>query len=129
MTHPADLAIRLRRAAFNQALAEADLAAIGPLLAPDVVLVTGSDSAVITGRKVQLLAWKREFAARPRSIYRRTPGTIEVSPVEPIALEQGDWQGLHADSGVVYAAGRYSAKWRQIGDAWVIVAEIFVTMA
>jgi hypothetical protein len=41
-------------------------------------------------------------------------GTIEVSPVAPIALEQGDWQGHHADSGVVYAAGRYSAKWREI---------------
>ncbi len=129
MSHPADLAIRLRRAAFNQALAEADLAAIGPLLAPDVVLVTGSDSAVLAGRKAQLQAWKREFAASPRSIYLRTPGTIEASAVEPIALEQGEWQGRHADSGAVYASGRYCAKWRHSDAGWVIVAEIFVTMA
>ena len=46
-----DLAIRMRRAAFNRALADADLAAIGPLLARDVVLVAGTDSAVISGRQ------------------------------------------------------------------------------
>lgn len=129
MSQPANLSIRLRRAAFNQALADADLTAIGPLLAPDVVLVTGSDSAVLAGRKAQLQAWKREFAASPRSIYLRTPATIEVSAVEPIALEQGEWLGRHADSGAVYASGRYCAKWRQSDAGWVILAEIFVTMA
>ena len=45
MTATIDLAIRMRRAAFNAALANADLAAIGPLLAPNAVLVTGTDSA------------------------------------------------------------------------------------
>ena len=47
MSNPADaeLQVRLRRAAFNRALAEGDLAAIAPLLSPDVVLITGSDSA------------------------------------------------------------------------------------
>ncbi|WP_179505726.1 MULTISPECIES: nuclear transport factor 2 family protein [unclassified Sphingomonas] len=128
MNHPADLAIRLRRAAFNRALADADLAAIGPLLAPDVVLVTGSDSAILAGRKAQLLAWKREFSARTRSIYVRTPTTIVPSPVAPIALEHGAWQGRDAHSGTIQAAGQYSAKWREIGGVWVIVAEIFVTM-
>ena len=44
----AGLAIRLARASFNRALAEGDLAAIGPLLSAEVVMVTGSDSAVIT---------------------------------------------------------------------------------
>lgn len=68
MTATADLAIRLRRASFNRALADADLAAIGPILAQDVVMVTGTDSGVITGRKAQLMAWKREFAAPDRSI-------------------------------------------------------------
>ncbi|RYD85771.1 MAG: DUF4440 domain-containing protein, partial [Sphingomonadales bacterium] len=54
-----DLAIRMQRAAFNRALADAKLDAIGPLLAPEAVLVTGSDSAVIAGRKAQLQTWKR----------------------------------------------------------------------
>jgi len=127
MTAP-DLAIRLRRAAFNRALAEGDLAAIGPVLSPDAVLVAGTDSAVIAGRKAQLLAWKREFAAADRTVYTRLPERIEVSPIAPIALEHGKWQGVTL-SGQALAAGSYAAKWRQIGSDWVIEAEIYLTLA
>lgn len=124
-----ELAIRLRRAAFNRALAEADLAAIGPILAQDVVLVAGTDSALITGRKAQLLAWKREFAAAERSIYTRVPETIIASPIEPIAFEHGAWHGVSAASGAVQASGSYTAKWRQLGPDWMIEAELYLTLA
>ena len=123
-----DIAIRLRRAAFNRALADADLAAIGPLLALDAILVTGTDSAVIAGRKAQLMAWKREFAAPARTVYIRTPEAITASPVEPIALEQGRWEGVVAGSGERLASGIYSAKWRDMGADWVIEAEIYLTL-
>ena len=129
MTSATDLAIRLRRAAFNQALAKADLSAIGPILVPNAVLVTGSDSAVIAGRKAQLMAWKREFAATGRTVYIRTPETIVASPVEPIALEQGRWQGSAVNAAEPQASGAYSAKWRKIGADWMIEAEIYVTLA
>lgn len=129
MTATADLAIRLRRASFNRALADADLAAIGPILAQDVVMVTGTDSGVIAGRKAQLMAWKREFAAPDRSIYTRTPDTILVSPVEPIAFEHGQWQGVAAASGILIASGAYTAKWRQRGSEWLIEAELYLTLA
>lgn len=122
-----DLPIRLARAAFNTALADADLAAIGRLLAPDCVLVAGTDSAVLAGRRAQLMAWKREFAAAPRTVYTRTPETIVMSPVLPIAMESGRWEGVC--EGQVLASGTYSAKWREIGGRWVIEAEIYVTMA
>ena len=125
----AELAIRAARASFNRALADGDLAAIGPLLLPDVVLVTGSDSAVISGRKAQLAAWKREFAAHPRTIYTRMPDRIVPSAVEPIAMEQGRWQGLAQGADLPHAAGIYSAKWRKSGRAWRLIAEIFVTLA
>ncbi|WP_420143784.1 nuclear transport factor 2 family protein [Sphingobium sp.] len=127
MTATADLAIRMARAAFNRALAEGDLHAIGPLLAMDVVMVTGTDSAVIAGRKAQLMAWKREFAATERMVYTRTPDSIVASPIEPIAMEHGRWQG--AVDGMVQASGSYSAKWRAIGGEWVIEAEIYLTLA
>jgi hypothetical protein len=129
MTDPADLAVRLRRAAFNRALAGADLSAIGPLLGPQAILVTGTDSAVLSGRKAQLLAWKREFAASERTIYTRTPDTITASPVKPIAMEHGHWQGVGAGGGEMLAAGTYCAKWRKIGADWVIEAEIYATLA
>lgn len=124
-----ELAIRLKRAAFNTALADADLTAIGPILPPNVVLVTGSDSAVIAGRKAQLLTWKREFAAPGRAVYVRTPEAITVSPVEPIAFEQGHWQGLAASDRRLLASGAYTAKWRRFGADWSIEAELFLTLA
>ena len=129
-----EILIRTRRAAFNRAIAEGDAAAIGPILARDCVMVTGTDSAVIAGRMAQVKVWQREFAARSgssggRLIYVRMPGTIIVSPVEPIALEQGEWQGTDATSGALAASGVYTAKWRELGGLWVIEAEIFVTLA
>ena len=129
MTATPDLAIRLRRADFNRALADADLDGIGPLLTKDVVLVTGTESAVLSGRKAQLLAWKREFAAPSRTIYTRTPATITVSSLEPIALEHGRWRGIDTSAGQPAASGSYTAKWREIGSDWMIEAEIYITLA
>jgi hypothetical protein len=127
VTAAAELEIRLRRAAFNRAIAEADLHAIEPILARDAVLVTGTDSAVIAGRRAQLFAWKREFTAPARTLYTRTPETIICSAVEPIALELGQWLGT--SDGQAIASGSYSAKWREIDGAWVIEAEIYLTLA
>ena len=124
-----DLAIRMRRAAFNRALAEGDLGTIGGLLAPGAVMVTGSDSGVIAGRKAQLLAWKREFAAADRTVYTRTPDAVVPSAAGPMALEHGHWQGVGAVSGRGVASGQYTAKWRKIGTQWVIEAEIYLTLA
>lgn len=128
MNATADLAIRLRRASFNRALADADLPAIGAILAQNVVMVTGTDSGVIAGRKAQLMAWKREFAARDRIIYTRTPETILCSAVEPIAFEHGHWLGATTE-GHSCASGRYTAKWRQVDGDWVIEAELYLTLA
>jgi ketosteroid isomerase-like protein len=58
-----DLLIRARRATFNRAIADGDAQAIGPILARDCVMVTGTDSAVIAGRNAQVKVWQREFAA------------------------------------------------------------------
>ena len=129
MTAQTELAIRLRRAAFNRALAEADLAAIRPILAPYAVVVTGSDSAVRTDRKAQLDIWKANFASPDRAIYTRLPDTITLSPVEPIAMEHGQWQGVMAATGEPFASGAYTAKWRETADQWVIEAEIYITLA
>lgn len=129
MNPAAELAIRTARAAFNRALAAADLAAIGPVLAPQAVLVAGTDSAVIAGRKPQLAAWKREFAVRERCIYTRTPESVIVSPIEPIAFEHGRWQGASAATGAIAASGAYTAKWRDTGSGWQIEAELFLTLA
>jgi ketosteroid isomerase-like protein len=124
----AELAIRARRAEFNRALADADFNAIGPLLDKNAVLITGTDSALLSGRKAQLMAWKREFSVPNRSVYTRTPDEIIVSAIEPIAMERGAWVSRSAE-GEVEVSGTYSAKWREVAGAWVIIAEIFVSLA
>jgi hypothetical protein len=129
MSATAELAIRMRRAAFNRALAEADLAAIRPLLASYAVVVTGTDSAVRTGSKAQLDIWKANFASPDRAIYTRLPDMITLSPVEPIAMEHGHWEGVVAATGEPFASGSYTAKWRLISADWVIEAEIYLTLA
>ena len=129
MTTPSDLPIRTRRAAFNRAIADADAQAIGAILARDCVMITGTDSAVIAGRTAQVKVWQREFASPGRLVYERIPAAITVSPVEPIALEQGEWRGAARDTGAFAASGVYTAKWREVAGQWVIEAEIFVTLA
>lgn len=124
----AELAIRTRRAAFNRAIAEGDVSAISSVLGRDVVMVTGSDSAVVSGRNAQIKVWKREFASPARVTYTRTPLSVAVSRVEPVALEQGHWQGVETRSGKVLATGHFSAKWREVLGEWVIVAEIYATL-
>lgn len=129
MTDPAaDLAIRARRAAFNRAIADGDAAAIGPLLARDCVMLTGTDSAVIAGRLAQVKVWRREFSAAGRAVYSRIPERIVISPVEPIALEHGHWQGAPAGSATTVSSGIYTAKWRQLAGEWMIEAELFLTL-
>jgi ketosteroid isomerase-like protein len=128
MTTPSVLAIRTRRAAFNRAIADAEAQAIAPILARDCVMITGTDSAVIAGRSAQVKVWQREFASPSRLIYERIPAAITISPVEPIALEQGEWRGVAQGTDIVAASGLYTAKWREVGGQWVIEAEIFVTL-
>ncbi|MFZ2995857.1 nuclear transport factor 2 family protein [Sphingobium sp.] len=128
MTLSPELAIRMRRATFNAALAEGDLTMIGTLLAPGAILVTGTDSALLPNRKAQLAAWKQEFKAKAPTLYVRTPDSIQISPVEPVAMEVGHWQASSPDNRTL-ASGSYSAKWREVAGAWMIEAEIYVTLA
>ena len=129
MTASPDLLIRTRRAAFNRAIADGDATAIGPILARDCVMVTGTDSAVIAGRNAQVKVWQREFASVKRLVYERLPVSIIVSEVEPIALEQGEWRGTEKGADAPTASGVYTAKWREVGGQCVIEAEIFVTLS
>lgn len=128
MTIQAELAIRARRAAFNRAIAEGNAAVIGRILARDCLMVTGSDSAVIAGRLTQVKVWIREFAAKDRLVYVRTPDSVTVSASEPLAMELGHWAGVRGD-GAPLASGTYAAKWREVAGEWVLEAELFVTLA
>ena len=119
--------VRAARAAFNTAIAGKDVDSIAALLAPDVTLVTGTDSTLFNGRDAQLSIWREDFEAAVRAIYDRATNCVSVSPIFPIAFETGSWRGVRTDDPASFAEGIYSAKWRQTEGTWQLEAEIFST--
>ena len=125
-TSPVTVAIEQQRDTFNEAIRTADIEAIAAVLAEDVVLVAGTHSDQFLGREAQLAVWRQEFEqGDARLIYVRTPTCITGSSIMPMAVETGRWRGK--DPAGNHAAGRYNAKWRLIGGAWRLEAEVFMT--
>lgn len=120
-------AIEARRSAFNAAIADEDAASIASVLAEDVLLITGTDSVLFSGRQAQVDLWSGDFQSDQRLVYVRTPECIQVSERFPIALERGHWRGQHQDGRPGAVRGAYSAKWRHDGEDWRLEAEIFMT--
>lgn len=120
-------AIQDRRSAFNAAIADKDAATIATVLTDDVLLITGTDSDLYSGREVQLELWQSDFESSERLIYVRMPDCIRISERFPIALEHGRWRGEpeNDDPGIVQ--GSYSAKWRHDGTGWRVEAEFYMT--
>lgn len=120
-------AIQDQRSGFNAAIAEKDAETIASVLAEDVLLITGTDSDLYSGREVQVELWRSDFDSDERLVYVRTPECIQVSELFPIALERGRWRGEpeNDDPGVV--RGSYSAKWRHEDNAWRLEVEVYMT--
>lgn len=124
-TDPAAADVLAVRTAFNKAIVEKDIDAIAAVLADDVILVTGTDSDIFTGRDKQTSLWEADFAADHRTLYERTSQCVSVSPLRPIALETGVWRGVSTANAGNFTAGTYAAKWRLIDGAWRVEAEIY----
>ncbi len=122
-------AVKAQRGAFNEAIAAKDLSAMATVLAENVLLVTGTNSDRFDGRDTQLQLWGDDFASPDRAVYVRTPQCVRVSGVAPVALENGRWRGERERGAENFAAGSYSAKWRQADGVWRLEAEIFATEA
>lgn len=119
--------VRAARAAFNKAIAEADAAAIGKILAEDTVLVAGTNSDVISGRAEQVGVWEADFADPARLVYVRKTDKVTLSPLYPMAMEAGTWRGAPAGNDNDWVGGSYSAKWRFIDGHWQVEAETYMT--
>ncbi len=124
----AERAIRDQRAAFNRAIAAADLAAIAAVLADNVQMITGSDSVHVAGKQAHLDRWAESFKDPNRLVYVRTPDRVTMSPLLPIALETGHWRGVPTASPNDWIGGDYTAKWRRIDGVWRVEVETYVTM-
>ena len=125
----AERRIRSQRAAFNRALAAADFAAIGKILADDAQMVTGADSTIVAGKAAQLALWSEDLQGPKRRVYVRTTNRVQLSPVAPMALETGHWRGHQISAPRNWASGDYVAKWRRIDGAWKIETETYMATA
>lgn len=122
-------AVTAQRERFNAAIRNKDIDTIDEILADEVVLVTGTDSDVYTGRVRQLALWARDFESEERLIYVRTPSCIELSGDFGLALEHGRWRGAPETDAAPdrTADGRYTAKWRRTEGIWRLEAEVYMT--
>jgi len=119
--------VQNQRQLFNRAIIDKDIRAIENVLHDEVILITGSDSDVYTGKEAQLALWRSDFSKPDRAVYVRTPACIRVSSVLPVALEYGTWRGEKPDGTGSFAAGSYAAKWRTVDELWRLESEIFAT--
>ncbi|NNM78653.1 nuclear transport factor 2 family protein [Sphingomonas sp. ID1715] len=124
----AEREIRAQRAAFNRAIAAADLDAIAGVLADDVHIVTGSDSVHVSGKQPYLDRWADGFKDPNRLVFVRTTDRVTVSPLLPIALETGHWRGAPSGKPDDWIGGDYTAKWRRTDGVWRVEVETYVTM-
>ncbi len=119
-------AIDEQREAFNVAIRDADIDAVGAILSPEVILVAGTHSDRFIGRDKQLQIWQQDFdRGEARLVYVRTPRCIVTSDVTDMAMEYGEWRGENGAGD--FAAGSYAAKWRFSGNAWRLEVEVFMT--
>lgn len=122
--------IRNARLAFNQAIREQDVAAIGRFFAPEYHIITGR-SQQSHGVAAERDLWASTFAADPTFVCQRDTRELRINHDWGLAEELGDWNcHFTAENLPGHASGVYAAKWqRTVGGAWLIQSEVFTTMA
>jgi len=120
--------IHAARAAYNEAIARHDVAAIVSFL-DDEYQVTTSLGQLLQGPDAEAAGWRDLIASRQDVLYVRTPESIEISDDYPLAAETGTWIGTWSTGdGPVRTGGRYSAMWRRVNDEWKVRSELFVAL-
>lgn len=128
-TAVADRIIRSRRQSSNEAIARHDTAGIAAIFAPNVVVVSSASDHTL-GKRENTERFAEIFKARPDVVYRRVPDTVEVFAPWLMASEKGHWTGSWTGpDGKISIGGSYFAKWRIIGDQWLVESETYVPVS
>jgi len=122
--------IRNTRLAFNQAIREQDVDAIGRFFAPEYHIITGR-SQQSHGVAEERNLWAAIFAADPTFVCQRDTRELRINHDWGLAEELGDWNcSFTSQNEPVHYSGVYAAKWqRSVGGNWLIQSEVFTTMA
>jgi hypothetical protein len=112
---------------FNAAIARHDVATILTLLEEEF-RVSASSGEFFNSRQERAT---RSPLALPssRTLYVRTPDSVEVSAEGVYASETGKWVGSWTTSnGPFRTGGRYAAYWRKSDGRWLLHAELYVPL-
>lgn len=124
----AEALIRAARARSNAAIAGHDLDAIAREWMPDVTVLSASGRGA-TGQQAGRDFLSRQFAARPDTVYVRTPHKVSVFAPWNVAAEVGEWIGTWTEpDGALRIGGTYQAQWRLMDGRWLIQGELFVPL-
>lgn len=127
-TEDAVTLIRAARARSNAAIAAHDLDAIVREWMPDVTVVSASGRGSC-GQQTCRGFLARQFAARPDTVYVRTPHKLTVFAPWTVAAEEGEWIGTWTEpDGALRIGGSYQAQWRYVEGRWLIQGELFVPL-
>ena len=125
-----EASIRNARHAFNRAIRNQDVEAIGRFFAPEYHIITGR-SVQSHGAEGQRGEWESWFAGGSDIYCQRDIRELRINSKWGLAEELGDWncyQNLQGET--VHASGVYAEKWQraEVGQ-WLIQSEVFTTMA
>lgn len=122
-------AIRDQRAKSNEAIVQHDADGIGAILDDDYV-ITISTGLIERSKGEHLRSFAEHFEEFPDVVYVRTPGTITLSEVYPLAIEYGTWVGRRTTAGgPLEIRGEYTAAWRKTDGTWRVYSELFVGLS
>jgi ketosteroid isomerase-like protein len=126
--HPEEI-IRRQRQQSNDAIARHDTASLGHYWLDDIQVLT-SRSVSLRGKRTNLRSFQQEFQSKEKLTYVRTPSTIEVFSLWPMAAEYGRWTGTWVANGeTIRVDGSYYAKWHYQNGEWRIKSEIYAPTA
>jgi ketosteroid isomerase-like protein len=121
--------IRSNRLAFNLAIRDQDIEAIGNFFAPEYHIITGR-SVQSHGKAAERGLWAETFAEDPGFICQRVIRELRINSDWGLAEELGNWTcDYSAANQLIHATGVYAAKWqRSASEHWLIQSEVFTTM-
>jgi ketosteroid isomerase-like protein len=118
--------IQSTRMKSNDAIARHDLDALQSFLDDDFV-ISISTGAIERSRDEHGRSFALHFKQYPDVLYVRTPSTITLSEIYPLAIEHGTWIGSRTgEKGKLENGGQYTAAWRKTDGVWRIYSELYV---
>ena len=123
-------AVRARRLAYNQALAERRAADLPGFMMPGFVQLSSNGNLTVGAEKIRDGYAGAEFRDPAFIAYDRQPDSIQISANGRFAIERGHWRGRFRDGkgGETGNSGLYQAGWLKQDGVWRVRTEHYLRL-